>query len=546
MRRSDLFFATCSRHAPRVYWVHCFADDGLLYTEINEKGSLHHVSARPLQCKERARVRRHPSSHPYTHMSRPSMPPDYRTSTTHIEVLCAALSDCGRGLPCPIEFWGHWTYFAPLVHASEHAVVQHYVHHVDQVRAAAVGWIAAPRPVQELARLWGSTCTCSVDMRSGAVHQEGWRALSVADRARPIPMILVALLRVVERALAQSPAVALHRISTRKMWPTQLDHILPYGAEGTIRGLLRWLEIQPKALLSVALLQAATGILEHTTPLTLPYFITSTNLMRCGVFPVLAEVRALSMDYHDSVTVLCHCANVMFSILDPCDTVQRAEMLANEDKIRLVVTFDQAIETLSKEVRKRGLRGRFDVETAFKRFTNIVCILTIDRLPRLKRLSLFVFPKNGIPLPEWSIWMPLVNVLRLEERCNAPDCKLVLAGEKTPCQYCGGCRRVMYCSRRCQKAAWAHPHVPHRNVCAAIRQTCSLYPLVKRGSLTGMPMSAPEPFDEALAESIVEFFTAQRRYQIKYSRKLLLSRTPVHHILNYPISFVQTAVRMGG
>ncbi|PBK82989.1 hypothetical protein ARMGADRAFT_945573, partial [Armillaria gallica] len=44
-------------------------------------------------------------------------------------------------------------------------------------------------------------------------------------------------------------------------------------------------------------------------------------------------------------------------------------------------------------------------------------------------------------------------------------------------QYCGGCRRVLYCSPECQKSAWKYDPAPHKAVCRKLRKFCKVLKL---------------------------------------------------------------------
>jgi hypothetical protein len=57
--------------------------------------------------------------------------------------------------------------------------------------------------------------------------------------------------------------------------------------------------------------------------------------------------------------------------------------------------------------------------------------------------------------------------------CMAPECLNTFAGLKLTFKRCGGCNVVSYCSAKCQRAAWRHPSVNHKDVCAFFREAAS-------------------------------------------------------------------------
>jgi hypothetical protein len=75
--------------------------------------------------------------------------------------------------------------------------------------------------------------------------------------------------------------------------------------------------------------------------------------------------------------------------------------------------------------------------------------------------------------------------LENSQRCTAPNCLTTLADRRL--KLCLGCRRVKYCSRRCQKKAWSHSDVGHRSVCTmlcSIHETNDSTPMDDRTQLT--------------------------------------------------------------
>jgi hypothetical protein len=60
-------------------------------------------------------------------------------------------------------------------------------------------------------------------------------------------------------------------------------------------------------------------------------------------------------------------------------------------------------------------------------------------------------------------------------RCWSPDCLKTWAGVGRLFQICTGCKMAGYCSRTCQRSAWRHAKVPHRDVCSALWTLRVLY-----------------------------------------------------------------------
>jgi hypothetical protein len=54
-------------------------------------------------------------------------------------------------------------------------------------------------------------------------------------------------------------------------------------------------------------------------------------------------------------------------------------------------------------------------------------------------------------------------------RCYGPGCIATYADSSKIFKKCSGCPTAVYCSRRCQAAAWRHPKAAHRQVCGLYR-----------------------------------------------------------------------------
>lgn len=59
-----------------------------------------------------------------------------------------------------------------------------------------------------------------------------------------------------------------------------------------------------------------------------------------------------------------------------------------------------------------------------------------------------------------------------DQSCMLPECMRACTDKNCKLRTCRGCYRIQYCSRRCQKRAWVHPLIPHRNSCTAIATVC--------------------------------------------------------------------------
>lgn len=60
------------------------------------------------------------------------------------------------------------------------------------------------------------------------------------------------------------------------------------------------------------------------------------------------------------------------------------------------------------------------------------------------------------------------------QRCWAPGCLQTYAGTCRKFAVCAACLHVPYCSQKCQRGAWRHTKLPHRDVCAQMRKMVAI------------------------------------------------------------------------
>ncbi|KAK0219431.1 hypothetical protein EDD85DRAFT_346842 [Armillaria nabsnona] len=70
-----------------------------------------------------------------------------------------------------------------------------------------------------------------------------------------------------------------------------------------------------------------------------------------------------------------------------------------------------------------------------------------------------------------------VRTISVRDRCHAVGCSQTVSSKGQKLQYCGGCRRVPYCSPECQKSAWKYGHAPHKAVCRKLKKFCEILKL---------------------------------------------------------------------
>jgi hypothetical protein len=320
----------------------------------------------------------------------------------------------------------------------------------------------------------------------------------------------------------------LNEIQQRTDWPTSLEHILPYGPEGTMRGLLWWFRLNlDNACLSYIIPMLYT-IQRITGPLTLPFLVSSHIWISRGVLSAFgnashaleadAERRTKDSSLETTLSGLTDCSKATTDIVLGCDRVQRKEML-RESAVLLLDALVRALNAMCNLSHCAGLVKTEAFMEANGDPQRLGQMMRMD-FPHIVTPSACKFTNVAFSATYSSTWcqtLATVCYLREWSRCASPECAKTFC-DAWPLKRCGGCRIITYCSRRCQTNAWNHPIVPHRRICATLRYACLNYRLDKgHFGRRAAERGEPRGFKDVVGHLIVDFFEDQTRYEIATS-----------------------------
>jgi hypothetical protein len=352
---------------------------------------------------------------------------------------------------------------------------------VKTTLSAAVQFLCTPRSRRERTAMLMKPCWCPYSQRSGQGHKHGDTLVSSAPLSRRLPSLVFVdrLLKLVEAACdvrfaaMHGRTMRVDRIRKRKTWPRSIGDILPYGPENTVRGLLGWLAPEtgycgadPASVLRIVHL-----ILRFIRPPTLPYILTSHAFISNGI--------QASLEYA--------CDILESSRRDPEQPDHSAEQEAYDAILAVLDVMNDLVVFWTDEVQHRTLaeNGAYQLMTLCTRardlpiwcnnnHSEVVCTLNANRIEGLSAAmrrclgaKLQAIPADGPnPVPNtaatWEALKRLLHRIYIAQRCASPECTNTFANAG-PFRYCSGCKRVSYCSRRCQKN-WVEPSVcspPH-------------------------------------------------------------------------------------
>jgi hypothetical protein len=366
---------------------------------------------------------------------------------------------------------------------------EHIKSQLDLNRDAIMRWTCLPRTSQDLDRLCrGSVCTCDAGLQSHPGHQYGQRMFRESGYIWPACLLMFVAVRLIDVSFGvldslDYPRPFKARSHTRRAhWPTEVNQVLPYGSESTARGLLAWLNVDYGAgNCPLPALRLLSHVLSLTFPVTLPFVTTSDTFIHQGIItslkrgcdPIEESWRrgGLKVDLY-AAAVLRTCAQLLHYLLSWTDSVQRRKMIGSRGAVALA----------SALVRSSALARRTH---AYPSLDPAAMLLPVaDMLDSFARQLARDFPElQTLNRPQevgslsraegtsWTMFLFAIVRARLVDTCASPECSNAMTLHPQFKQ-CGGCRRVIYCSRDCQKIAWDHTQVPHRRICSMLRQIC--------------------------------------------------------------------------
>jgi hypothetical protein len=398
------------------------------------------------------------------------------------------------------------------------------------LRTAGIRWISAPRPLEDMKSQCAQTCQCSLDVRRGGSHSAGESVLlQLSDPRGPFLAFLEHLARILALPYGGQAAGSVDldklimrsdRIGRRAAWPRALEDLLPHGAEGTIRGILRWLKCDVGLEVTLQIQQLVLDTLAFTAALALPFVVTSRVLMPLGlVAPFLTLGRTIEALPHTTplegmpLRQVSMCAGFLtdFCVVLVDEQARRTITEPYADDLMSAVV--HCLTSLNRLAHKTSTHNDTDVSNNLHRLVGCVRLL-LDDFPRLRSYAAQFRVVHALmsEVPSFSLWQRFHHVvfqLNRSQQCASPECARTFA-DTGPFRRCERCRRVVYCSRGCQKTAWRHAVAPHRDVCEPLRLTCIAYGL-DSGSL---PLTAePDNFQQDLPRLIVEHKAAQTQYE---------------------------------
>jgi hypothetical protein len=408
-----------------------------------------------------------------------------------------------------------------------------------------IRWIAYRRTIAELRGLMDLACSCSPLERRAVWHTRSQVFSSQAADAGDSPFascleqgvnLLAAFVdtrRHSNKDIARPNHMPMRhdKIPVRTQWPNDIEEILPYGAENTIRSIALWLHLDMDAIVLELFVKTLESIFDLTSPLTLPYIITSDTLKLQGILPIMdSACRGLEMDSStgflhsetfrfncrvNSIMLLRTTSRILFKTsIVGCNYIQRRIMFEScaKEVVDLCKRAAKALVDNSAHFDSKNTKDASEIDPYLTEFH--------DLLAQEAALWQGVRPAPDSIVDFTTVWrrtLENINHRLYAHRCSSPECAKTFL-DTWPFKYCGVCRVDVYCSRRCQKVAWAHPIVPHRSICAIVRRLCVKNRLPRTHAMLLLRVEdPPTTFEEGLARLVLKQYADQTQYEIATS-----------------------------
>jgi hypothetical protein len=406
----------------------------------------------------------------------------------------------------------------------------------ERILSSAFRFFTAPRSRTEMDRILRAPCACPVEIaQDDPLHTWAQDAISEGIQAGrfqwPLQVVFAQFFTFIFAATNYNQSLRrrsypphLEPIKPTNVWPKTLRQVLPYGAEDTMRALLGWFNVDIGATNVELLVRVVTGVFGYTSQVTLPYMIASPAFISRGILPLLQRgCDLMTTSLSQAVSAFETCQTALFSItVHWCGPTHRRVLLEGH-AVALLTACDRAVQLMASRTRSRvpsrriaELQGKLD--TLARALGTFAGMLMQDMFWWTQGKVAYKFSGLSAASHLNSYFHRVLSALEYSSEggcCGSPECTQSSL-DVASLRLCGGCRRVTYCSRRCQKIAWRHLTAPHRRVCDPIRRVCeeNAVPRTRIKVLKLNKTSISERFDEMLGEHIAEHFDALVRYRM--------------------------------
>jgi hypothetical protein len=370
-------------------------------------------------------------------------------------------------------------------------------------------WVTRARSDVELEELRKSICHCEGEVLHPAqesAHELG-RQLAVRNTI-PVWTLVLKWISLPFDSPDLAPNLeirGMHMLSRKTGWPRSITSMLPHGPERTMHALLRLFQTVTAAQRR-GLYSALERIMTLCHPLVARLLVRSSRFLRCCIeclidVPIPAPSSNMNFATRNATIVSeiqLFTQMMMRYVFFSLNETERRGFEGEEPEtllrayIRCLEICESAVKLMELPMHQQSFAGLGlsyqDIEATTSDLFSLSTRLCQD-FPSLhgthapahiwdtiirEKASLRQAPPSHMVDMRFKLAM---HHLEVRQRCTAPGCTRTRADGRL--HRCAQCKRVPYCSRRCQKAAWAQA-IAHRDICKSIGVLCDAYKIPER------------------------------------------------------------------
>jgi hypothetical protein len=319
---------------------------------------------------------------------------------------------------------------------------------------ASFRWVTRPQTQTHMRAFLSRSCECSLieNNKMQAWHDLGIQSHQedIGDDAEPQWDLVSTLVMGLSAGFVTETVVGerfrLHKLRNRPNWPSNVAHLLPHGAEDTIRGLLSWLSLQPTPAASHHLYTVILCLVRTCEPSVLSFVVTSHTWLRHSISRLEAINHQLRVN---DVTVTedtspSSTSSSMFNIATTLhqllvihmDQVQMCYAVMGHHE-QLITGLRQCRDACNLSKPRSDIRGMDHMKMAFDRSMDLLDHM-ISYIPiSLSSPSASTYPMFQPFIVKIHVPTMVKRVLQ-SDHCSAPGCRITFF-DCGPLSYCSGC-----------------------------------------------------------------------------------------------------------
>jgi hypothetical protein len=347
---------------------------------------------------------------------------------------------------------------------------------------ACVRFATLPRLRSQLHNMVHLECACPEP--HGEMHRLG--VISYTDKGEGMPpftyLLNVLMTPYTTYAVAHTPAAQIRATKCqfpRDRWPRSADALAPHGIKNTTFAILELFHLGLDTHTHAA--AAVESLITWCHPTAIPLLVTYAPFVKLGITEVITQAKAavLSSSHHETaLSSMTKAVDLLHEIFVTRFSEENRRVFTDRFMPDIISALNDAA-VVGNRLASVATQSHAGLDQMKSQIGGIIQSCAWDCSVKFSSTPIPPTIKQHLPSPSWERARPLLRgyaalrhlVFRM--RCTAQGCTRTIFD--APLHRCAGCRRVMYCSRQCQRRAWTQLAPNHRDLCSSIRFVCQKY-----------------------------------------------------------------------